>query len=174
MLDVSVSYHRYKFLGYEFLTWLWFAIENEPKRFRNYLQKQLTLQIGNRIKLENSRDRLSETITIKGDEAGLEEGMLALRKGALVTELNLICEIDSQSWQFTIKGENLNIGGLKTPATGGVEGKSDMEGSILEKSYLYEEAIRVIDTLYKDYLNIRLSTDWIKKTVPKIKDWIYS
>lgn len=29
MLDVSVSYDRYKFLGYEFLTWLWFLIEKD-------------------------------------------------------------------------------------------------------------------------------------------------
>ena len=31
MLDVSVSYNRYKFLGHEFLTWLWFLIEKDRK-----------------------------------------------------------------------------------------------------------------------------------------------
>lgn len=34
MLDVSVSYNRYKFLGYEFLTWLWFAIEKDQDNIR--------------------------------------------------------------------------------------------------------------------------------------------
>jgi len=29
MLDVSVAYNRYKFLGHEFLTWLWFMIETD-------------------------------------------------------------------------------------------------------------------------------------------------
>ena len=174
MLDVAVSYNRYKFLGYEFLTWLWFIIDKDPNYLTKIFQKSVTLQIGNRIKLENRRNKAVETITIKGDEAGLEEGMLALRKGASVTELNLIFEIDSQIWQLTVKGESLNIGSIKTPTTGAIEVKTDIESKTLEKSYLYGEAIRVLNNLYKDYLNVRLSADWTKKTVPKIKDWIYS
>ena len=174
MLDVAVSYNRYKFLGYEFLTWLWFIIDKDPNYLTKIFQKSVTLQIGNRIKLENRRNKAVETITIKGDEAGLEEGMLALRKGASVTELNLIFEIDSQIWQLTVKGESLNIGSIKTPTTGAIEVKTDIESKTLEKSYLYGEAIRVLGNLYKDYLNVRLSADWTKKTVPKIKDWIYS
>ena len=31
MLDVSVAYNRYKFLGHEFLTWLWFMIETDKQ-----------------------------------------------------------------------------------------------------------------------------------------------
>ena len=30
MLDIAVAYNRYAFLGYEFLTWLWFVVEKEP------------------------------------------------------------------------------------------------------------------------------------------------
>ena len=30
MLDIATAYNRYRFLGYEFLTWLWFAMENKP------------------------------------------------------------------------------------------------------------------------------------------------
>ena len=30
MLDVAVAYNRFKFLGDEFLTWLWFIIEQDP------------------------------------------------------------------------------------------------------------------------------------------------
>jgi hypothetical protein len=38
MLDVSVSYNRYKFLGHEFLTWLWFLMEKN----RSFLQIRST------------------------------------------------------------------------------------------------------------------------------------
>ena len=27
MLDIAVSYNRYKFIGHEFLTWLWFVMD---------------------------------------------------------------------------------------------------------------------------------------------------
>ena len=81
MLDVAVSYNRYKFLGYEFLTWLWFTIDKDSNHLTEIFQKPITLQIGNRITLENRQNQAVETVTIKGDEAGLEEGMLALQKG---------------------------------------------------------------------------------------------
>ena len=174
MLDVSVSYNRYKFIGHEFLTWLWFMVEKDPKRLSETVPKLEALQIGNRVKLENSRNRMLETITIKGDEAGLEEGILALQKGAVVTELNLECKINSHTWQFTLKGESLNIANLKTPATGPLEEKTDFEGKILEKTYLYGEAIQLIDTLFENYLKIRLSPDWKRSVIPQIRDWIYA
>ena len=117
MLDTAVSYNRYKFLGYEFLTWLWFVIENEQYLIQRSLPQAAALKIGNRIKLENHLNKNLETITIKGDEAGLEEGMLALRKGALVTELNIVYETQNCVWQFNIRGESLNIGHLKILAT---------------------------------------------------------
>ena len=118
MLDVAVSYNRYKFLGYEFLTWLWFSIENEQNLIQKFLPQPSSIQIGNRIKLENHRNQNLETITIKGDEAGLEEGVLALRKGALVTELNIIYDTQNLVWQFNIIGESLNIGNLKIQIAG--------------------------------------------------------
>ena len=33
MLDLAVAYNRYRFLGDEFLTWLWYTIENDPDVF---------------------------------------------------------------------------------------------------------------------------------------------
>ena len=93
MLDIAVSYNRFKFIGYEFLTWLWYIIENKPNfiEFIDGRNVEGAVEIGNRIVFENrSGDDIKESITIKGDDAGLEEGILSLKKGAWVTELNLI------------------------------------------------------------------------------------
>ncbi len=174
MLDVVVSYNRYKFLGHEFLTWLWFVIENEQSSIKQSLLQPALIQIGNRIKLENHRNKNLETITIKGDEAGLEEGILALRKGALVTELNIIYETKNIVSQFNIRGESLNIGNLKTQIDGPLEKKEDIEERVLEKAYQYNEAIRLVENLYKNFIRLRVLIDWEKKTAIKIKHWIFS
>jgi len=174
MLDVVVSYNRYKFLGHEFLTWLWFVIENEQSSIKQSLPQPALIQIGNRIKLENHRNKNLETITIKGDEAGLEEGILALRKGALVTELNIIYETKNIVSQFNIRGESLNIGNLKTQIDGPLEKKEDIEERVLEKAYQYNEAIRLVENLYKNFIRLRVLIDWEKKTAIKIKHWIFS
>ena len=173
MLDVSLSYNRYKFLGYEFLTWLWYAIENDRPLLKKILQESAALGIGNRLVVENKRGDKSESITIKGDDAGLEEGVLALQKGALVTELNLSYKVNESEWRFTIKAESLHIGSLKCPATGGVESPEDLEGAILEKTYLCEMAFTAIDGLFRTFITLRTSDGWEKKVVAKIKKWIH-
>jgi hypothetical protein len=118
MLDVAVAYNRYKFIGNEFLTWLWFTIETNH-RFFNTLDETITsLNLGNRMVLENSINDASEIITIKGDDAGLEEGLLSLRKGAVVVEMNISYKTENQEWKFTLKGESLSFSGLKVPETG--------------------------------------------------------
>jgi len=174
MLDVAVSYNRYKFLGDEFLTWLWFVMEKQPEALRETDPELKSLDVGNRIVLENHRNHTKESITIKGDQAGLEEGTLALWKGALVTELNLVYKSGSHEWRFSVKGENLHLSGLKTPQTGPVENKEDMEGAVLEKVFLYEKALALIYNLYNLFIRLRLAPKWKNEVVPQIKNWILS
>ena len=68
MLDISFAYSRYKFLGNEFLTWLWFVVENDRERLNKIEQDLVYLNIGNRIVLENRINDAVETITILGDD----------------------------------------------------------------------------------------------------------
>jgi hypothetical protein len=174
MLDVSVSYNRYKFLGYEFLTWLWFVIEKDQHKIEELEQDPVSLEIGNRVVLENKTRETVESITIKGDDAGLEEGLLALRKGAVVTELNFLYGVGDQQWRFTIKGESLHLSGFKCPQTGPVESQEDIEGAVLEKAYLCDRAIQVTDKLFKQFIALRVTDDWNTKVVPLMRQWIHS
>lgn len=174
MLDVAVSYNRYQFLGHEFLTWLWFAMEKQPETLKQADAELASLEVGNRIVLENHRHHTEESITIKGDQAGLEEGTLALRKGAVVTELNLIYKSGNHEWRFSVKGESLHLSGLTTPQTGPVENKEDLEGAVLEKLFLYEKALALIQRLYKQFILLRLSPQWENKAVPQIRKWMGS
>ncbi|MFC1812134.1 hypothetical protein ACFL03_05535 [Thermodesulfobacteriota bacterium] len=172
MLDVAVAYNRFKFLGDEFLTWLWFIIENDPGDLKNLSPELSSLEIGNRIVLENRRRQTIESITIKGDDANLEEGILALRKGAVVIELNLCFKSGDQEWRFTIKGESLNLSSFKTPFSGPIETAEDIEGAVLEKIYLYGQAIQLVDNLFKHFIKVRVSDRWQNKVIPLIRKWI--
>ncbi|RKX20375.1 MAG: hypothetical protein DRP51_05800 [Candidatus Zixiibacteriota bacterium] len=174
MLDISVSYNRYKFIGHEFLTWLWFTIENQPERVKAIDKNLGSLTLGNRIVIENRRnDEVLEAITIKGDDAGLEEGILSLKKGAVVTEINLIQTIGDKIWSYTLKGESFNISSLKTPVVGQVETGDDIEGAVIEKVYLYDQVIELVQKLFKTFIKKRVSDSW-PQTVHHIKKWISS
>ena len=172
MLDISVAYNRYKFIGYEFLTWMWYVIEHDPAQLNHLIQENIKINIGNRIMLQNAVHDAVETITIKGDDAGLEEGVLALKKGALVTEIHLRVKEAENEWQLTLKGESLNICNLRLPETGQIENKDDKEGAVLEKFFLYEKIMGWMDAAYVLFIKKRLSSEWKDKDVPQIKKWI--
>lgn len=174
MLDVSVAYNRYKFLGHEFLTWLWYTIETDPEMLKKADPDLVSLVIGNRVVLENSRHNREETITIRGDGAGLEEGLIALKKGGKVTEVNLVYCSAEYEWRFNVKGESLALSSLKTPQTGKVEKKEDLEGTVLERIFLVEKIVSLTYNLYALFIAARLSSDWDRRTVSRINKWIDS
>ena len=174
MLDVAVAYNRYKFIGEEFLTWFWFVIDTDMNMVKTFDKDFNSLEIGNRIVLENRKKESTKRITIKGDGASLEEGILALKKGALVTELNLIYQSNRQNWQFTIKGESLNLSSLTTPKTGLPESPEDLEGFVLEKAYLYDKLIQFLEKIYAHFIKLRILNKWQKSQLPLVRKWIHS
>jgi hypothetical protein len=174
MLDVAVAYNRYKFLGEEFLTWLWFQIDNDQHLFKTFDHEVTSFHIGNRIVLENRKTETLERITIKGDDAGFEEGILALRKGALVTELNLALHANNQEWKFTIKGESLNLSSVRIPKTGLPESAEDLEGFVIEKTYHYDKIISFLEKTYTNYIKLRISNGWRKNEAAQIRKWIHA
>ena len=169
MLDIAVAYNRFKFLGEEFLTWLWFVVDQDTAILRKADPEFASLEIGNRMVLEKRHKKSVEKITIKGENAGLEEAMLALQKGALVTELNLVYRSAELKWQFTLKGESLNLSSLKTPKIAAPDSPEDMEGFILEKIFLYDKILQFLEKLYKNFIKERVSSRWQKGSLILIK-----
>ena len=104
----------------------------------------------------------------------MEEGILALKKGGLVSELNVVYKSSELSWQFTLKGESLNISSLSIPNTGSPESEDDIEGIVLEKIFLYDKALQLLQKLYAHFAGLRVSDTWQRKEVPRIRNWIQS
>ena len=174
MLDVAVAYSRYQFLGEEFLTWLWFIIDKNQEIIKKFDKDFVALEVGNRIVFENRRSNTAERVTIKGDDASLEEGIIALKKGALVTELNIVYKSSEMQWQFTLKGESLNISSLSIPTTGAAESDKDLEGVLLEKIFLYDKIVKLIENLFGHFVKLRVSNGWLATEAALIKKWIRS
>jgi hypothetical protein len=172
MLDLSVAYNRYRFLGDEFLTWLWYLVETDQNAFRTADPDCLALEIGSRIVLENRKGKSIERLTIKGDDAGLEEGKMALKKGALVTELALVFKTGEHQWQFSIKGESLNLSSLKAPGPALPQRSEEIEPFLLDKTQQYYKILNFLELIYKIFIQTRISTKWSSKTTPAIKKWV--
>ena len=108
---------------------------------------------------------------IRGEAAQMEEGLVALRKGALVSEVNLSVEIGDQAYSMNVRGADLMVGSLKTPSTGPVRIVDEMEGAILEKAGLLEKALAVLDSLFFAFIRLRISDAWGEE-VKKVRRWV--
>jgi hypothetical protein len=190
MPPVTEAFENYQFLGNEFLTWLWFCIENEPQTVKDPSGNDATLMLHKKVVLKKTTGK-TVSITIQkdsGEEA--EEGMLALKGGAIVTELSLLMNIGDVEWTFSIKGDSFHFNSLKPsvempdaepvepapdsqgPEQAGDKQRHDFEASVLDRTYLYIQAVDVLDGLFKKYVLLRLSDDWEGATVPAMKKWI--
>jgi hypothetical protein len=172
MLDIATAYNRYKFLGHEFLTWLWYLIETDGHRLGQSDPPSIVLALGKRIVLENPREDHAEKVTIKGDYANFQAGILPLRQGSLVTELSLEAKSAEMTWEFNLKGESLSVSTMKMSTTGPIESLDDVEGALLEKIYLLETILQFIDTLFERFIKMRVTNDWNKRVVPQIRQWV--
>ena len=172
MLDIAVAYNRYRFIGYEFLTWLWFAIERNPTLLQSPSGDSGSLSLGNRIVLENFTRDKTESITIKGDDPNFDAALLSLKNGALVTEINLVFKSNEQEWRFTLKGESFSITNLKTPQRGPVETLEDTEGAVLEQAFLLEQLLQYQDVLFITFIHLRVSKEWEQTFIPELKKWV--
>lgn len=154
-MDVVDMYEDYGFLGNEFLTWLWFRMEaQEPEEF--------PCLPGSKIVLTKEK----ESVTIKGEESDLMIGKIALLDGFVVTEMNLRIE----SYSFTLKGSDMSFNGLKMPKVEGDGSENEEEGIILEKIYLIQDVSEKLDTLFKEFIELRLG-EW-ENELRSIKIWI--
>ncbi|TWI75536.1 hypothetical protein LZ24_00583 [Desulfobotulus alkaliphilus] len=172
MLDIAVAYNRFSFVGQEFLTWLWFISETQDDIFQKVHEEITDLRLGNRMVLQNryGDDRI-ETLTIKGDTAGLEEAMVALQKGAVVTEMQIIFTSGEHEWSLTLKGEHLGLSGLKTPETASIKEIEETEGAVIEKFFLIHKAYEITDKLFIHFIKIRTGEIW-NNTLLLMREWV--
>ncbi|NLD37955.1 MAG: hypothetical protein GX654_13890 [Desulfatiglans sp.] len=65
----------------------------------------------------------------------------------------------------------MNLKTLKTPKVK-QDIKDDPEGIFYEKMFLIEQAISAIDTIYGEFIDLRLSPAWNESVKPALLNWI--
>ena len=86
--------------------------------------------------------------------------------------INLFFKSGDQEWGFTVKGESLNLSSLKIPVTGPADTAEEIENTVIEKIYLYDQAIQFIENLFINFIKKRTSNHWQNKVIPMIRNWI--
>ncbi len=174
MLDIAVAYHRYRFLGDEFLTWLWHGLETRNEAFCTLDPEVQAFEVADRMVIENREAQKKEKITIRGEDPGLEEARIALARGAWVSELGLVLRTERQEFRFTLKAENLNLCGLKTTPASSFSSEEDAEARFLERMDYLKNLFEFIDKIFSLFLSERLSPQWQGSHLAAMRQWLSS
>lgn len=164
-----------KFLGQEFLTWLWCKSEQRSGAIDLPGIGDISIVFEKHLLLESGEGESQEKVICQGLQAELHEARTGLRMGKKLEQARIVLGRGEFEWIMTIKASMFDFKSVKTPKTMASSEDSDdpmaVEGKILEKIGLYEQALQLTDELFRLYLNVRLSSDW-EAELARLQAWI--
>lgn len=147
-------------LGEEFLTWLWYQSDTSPDFFRDAENKPFNVYMEQKIVVQGGQGQQRETAAVSGSLSPLREARFGLGTGKKVVRALIRLEQESLVFQFTLKAEDFCLAGLRTPKIDATDRDDDPDALFLEKIFLIETCLKLLDSLYSRFLNLRLSPQW--------------
>jgi len=165
-----------RFLGQEFLTWLWWKSEERGGSVELPGEGDITVVFEKHMLLESGEGESMEKIVCTGLQAELQEARTGLRMGKKLEQARIIIGHRDYEYSFTLAAALMEFRNVRLPKTETTENdKSDnpeeVEGMTLERIYLFEELIKLVNGLFRMFLNVRLSAGW-RDELQTIRGWV--
>jgi len=163
-MNLADRIEKRRFVGREFLVWLWFESELFEGRFdvegfgpcELWLEGQITLTEGK----EQSR--------LKGaTPSAAPESHEALRQGKLPTQARLRLSRGELEFGFVFDADALSLAAVKIPSVV----KEEADEQFYERMYLVEDLEAILGSLYAKFMGLRLSPAWDGAVAPAIRRW---
>lgn len=165
-----------RFLGQEFLTWLWWKSEERGGSIELPGSGDITVVFEKHMLLESGEGESTEKIVCTGLQAELQEARTGLRMGKKLEQARIVIGHNDYEYSFTLAAALMEFRNVRLPKTETTENDKsespeEIEGMILERIYLFEELIKLVNALFKMFLDVRLSEAW-QDELEKIRGWV--
>lgn len=161
-----------KLLGQEFLTWLWYKIDASGGNFTTADNQGFGLAMMESVSVQGGEGDVVATATVKSPSGELTEAKSGLLTGKKVSRAQLKFTIAEDDWLVTLRSDDFALSGLKTPKVDLKDDDGeDPDGKFLEKMYLLEKFLEMHDSIFRVFLNLRLSPEW-KDEADAVSVWI--
>ncbi|MCR5813080.1 MAG: hypothetical protein K6G15_01120 [Desulfovibrio sp.] len=159
-------------LGQEFLTWLWCKSDLAPDGFVDSKGEKFSVSMEQRIVVAGGNGDARETASVTGVFSPLSEARFGLGTGKKVVRALLHLEKDGAGFQCVLKAQDFSLSGLRTPKIEKSEAADDdPDALLLEKIDLIESCLDLLDSLFKSFLDVRLSEAWAEE-VFLVRQWL--
>lgn len=167
-----------RFLGQEFLTWLWWKSEERGGSVELPGLGDITVVFEKHMLLESGEGESSEKIICSGLQAELQEARTGLQMGKKLEQARVVIGHNDYEYVFTFAAALMEYRNVRLPKTEATENDKsanpeEVEGMILERIFLFEELIKLVNELFRLFLNVRLGTEW-RDELNKIRQWVGS
>ncbi|TNE45050.1 MAG: hypothetical protein EP343_27660 [Deltaproteobacteria bacterium] len=171
-MDRLQAIENTRFLGREFLLWLWFVSETQDGMVTLPTEdpdKDPTVEIviDDRIVLEPSYGQGNRHLLSGMEPSTAPETAFALQMNNMPSEMKMKVIRGSQAWAFSLRGEDLLLRSLRIPEV--LSQKDD--DYLYERIYLLEEMEEILEQLWHLFINARTSPLW-DETRSNIQNWI--
>lgn len=165
MTDLVERIERNRFVGREFLLWLWFESETFETNLRPAGGAPCALWLETRMTLSFEKD---ESVLKCAAPGASPEAKEALRQGKLPKEAKLRMTNGEHEFAWILRGDTLALASVAIPAELKDKG-DDVHEVFYERMRLLEELEAVLQALWSDFLTLRLSEAWDGSIVPMMK-----
>lgn len=177
-MDLVDIIEEKRFLGQEFLTWLWWKSEERGGSVELPGRGDVIVVFEKHMLLEYGEGETNEKLICSGLQTELQEARTGLLMGKKLEQARIQLSAGDQEWNFTLAAALMEFRNVKPPKTAGTEGDGsgnpeETEGMILERIFLFEELIRLVNELFLLFLKVRVSADW-KDELMDIRSWVNS
>src|SRR5690606_36793408 len=156
-----------RFLGSEFLLWIWLRGELSTASIRLDGDTELDVWLDRQLTLESPIDK-NERVTVRGmAPADAEEAREAVRAGKLPVVARIVLRNVERDFVAGLVAPRFGITGAKVPAVL----KEDAGEAFIDRMALCEELFGMLDGLYRAFLLERLSDTWTLGWEPAIAAW---
>lgn len=158
-----------RFLGREFVVWLWHESEHAEGVLPLTKDESVNLWFEESLTLV-SDDMLGRSeCKLKGSTPSLtNEAKEALRAGKLPIKAKIRIDRGPQSWAFVLDADTLGLSSVSIPA---LLTEEDDE-KFYERMQLVEELEEMLGALFETFLRLRTSKAWEQHAVPALRDWV--
>ena len=175
-MDLVDLIQEKRFLGQEFLAWLWYKSEERGGAVDVPGVGDVLVVFEKHMLLEFGEGESSEKVICRGLQTELKEARAGLMMGKKPEQARIRLVRGDYEFNVTMTAATLEFRNVKLPKTVAESDEGDdpdsMEGRILERVSLIEELSSLVNELFRMFITIRASEKW-QEELQKIREWVH-
>lgn len=175
-MDLVDLIEEKKFLGQEFLAWLWYKSEERGGAVDIPGTGDVLVVFEKHMLLEFGEGESSEKVICRGLQTELKEARAGLMMGKKPEQARIRIARGDYEFNVTMTAATLEFRNIRLPKTVASADEGDdpesIEGRILDRISLFEELSSLINDLFRMFISLRASDEWPEE-LQKVRQWVH-